>query len=132
MKSSITHLRELEEKLVEYLAGEGCSEDTIFDVRIVLHELIMNTLEHGFKGSSDGNIEVQVSVSKENGGKGIVDVVIEDDAPPIPKAVQELSPQQSRKGLLGGRGLKLVKTFAGDVKFERTPNGNRTSFQIEF
>jgi anti-sigma regulatory factor (Ser/Thr protein kinase) len=112
---------------VERLAAEhGTSEEKVFAINICLEEALSNVIRHGYKGEPDHSLTVDFSASADGG----LVFTIEDSAPlfnacafrerPAPASPDEIKP--------GGQGIPLMRKFAGSLRWEPLPHGNRLTF----
>jgi two-component sensor histidine kinase/ligand-binding sensor domain-containing protein len=94
---------------------------SIFNLGIVINELITNTMKHAFIGKESGKIISSLSVDQ-----GHVVVTIQDNGVEIPESVSFENPSN-------GFGFKLVsmlvKQLDGSIQIER---GEGTKFTIKF
>lgn len=110
---------------VEALAAKhGILGETRFAIDLCLEEALSNIIRHGYQGEPGHAIEVTFIAGA---GGGLV-FTVEDHAPPFapgedeepfnaPASIEELQP--------GGRGIQLMRRFAGSLKWERLADGNR-------
>jgi serine/threonine-protein kinase RsbW len=111
---------------VESLAAEhAIPPNSEFAIQLCLEEALSNIIRHGYYGEPDHFLTVEFRP-----GATEIHFVIEDQAPPfdplaadaarehpIPASIDEIP--------LGGRGIRLMRKFAGSVSYERLPFGNR-------
>ncbi len=94
---------------------------TIFDLGIIINELITNTMKHAFVGKEQGKISASLTVDE-----GHATIAIQDDGIELPESVSFENPA-------AGFGFKLVsmlvKQLDGNIQIER---GNGTKFTIKF
>ncbi len=97
------------------------SAKTIFDLGIIVNELITNTMKHAFVGKELGKINVTLSVDQ-----GHAIMTIQDDGTELPESVSLENPA-------AGFGFKLVsmlvKQLDGSIQIERSEG---TKFTIKF
>lgn len=111
---------------VEALVAEySIPADTQFAIHLSLEEAVSNIIRHGYANAADQPITVECAFAP-----GTLAFLIEDralafnplqasgaDSRPAPASIDELP--------LGGRGIGLMKKFAGSLAYERLPGGNR-------
>ncbi len=94
---------------------------TIFDLGIIINELITNTMKHAFVGKVSGKILASLSVDQ-----GHAIFTIQDDGTELPESVSFENPSN-------GFGFKLVSMLVnrhdGSIETER---GEGTKFTIKF
>jgi anti-sigma regulatory factor (Ser/Thr protein kinase) len=116
---------------VESLAAEhAIPADTQFAIQLCLEEALSNIIRHGYREEPDHSIRVEFSA-----GGGQVTFVIEDQAPPFnplaPDSTRELPVPSSIDQIpLGGRGISLMRKFAGSLAYERLAGGNSLTMRF--
>lgn len=112
---------------VEALAGEySIPAETTFAIHLCLEEAVSNVVRHGYRGLPDYTLTVSCASPAER----VLEFTVDDQAPPFdpladsdlanapaPSPIDELRP--------GGRGVRLLKTFAGTLAYQPTASGNR-------
>ena len=97
------------------------SAKTIFDLGIIINELITNTMKHAFVGKEQGKISASLSADE-----GHATITIQDDGIELPESVSFENPA-------AGFGFKLVSMLVnqldGSIQIDR---GNGTKFTIKF
>lgn len=98
------------------------------DVRLVLEELLVNTVRHGYPDGRDGSIEIALVVVDH-----IVEVVLRDDAAPFdpldhepPELPGDIADREP-----GGLGIHLARTIASDFHYARDAHGNRVVIRFD-
>ncbi len=121
---------------VEALATEhAIPADTQFAIRLCLEEALSNIIRHGYRGEPNHAITVDCMVDCTPGGAHELAFVVEDQAPPfdplapsaladapVPASIDELRP--------GGRGIRLLRGFAGSLAYQRLAGGNRLTIRF--
>jgi anti-sigma regulatory factor (Ser/Thr protein kinase) len=100
--------------------------DTLFGVHLCLEEAVSNVIRHGYEGQPGHSVTVDCSSPNEHE----VVFTIEDQAPPfdpVSGSLIEEQPASSPMDYLrpGGRGILLMRKFAGTLNYERIAGGNR-------
>lgn len=112
---------------VEALAVEfALPEETVYAIHLCLEEALANIVRHGYRGEPGHPLSIEFRRAEN----GALQFVIEDEAPhfappdqdqPLPAAppdaIGEIEP--------GGQGLRLMRRFAGSLRWEPLPHGNR-------
>jgi len=97
------------------------SAKNIFDLGIIINELITNTMKYAFVSRESGKIKISLSTGKEQ-----AILMIQNDGIPLPESVSFENPA-------GGFGFKLVALLVnqlnGNIQIER---GEGTKFIIKF
>ncbi len=96
-------------------------EDTIGQMQIAVIEACINAIEHG-KGMDD---TIAVTIVSE---RGRLEVSIEHAGPEfiVQETREPASERDAGKEPVRGWGIKLMKRFADEVRFERTVRGTKT------
>jgi serine/threonine-protein kinase RsbW len=90
---------------------------------IAVGEVLQNIVRHGFGGgNSRGNIHMEISIAK-----GVLVVLIEDNAPPSLPSGWSSSQRPAEDG---GVGLAIVNHIAAEVEFAPTATGNRARLRF--
>jgi anti-sigma regulatory factor (Ser/Thr protein kinase) len=107
----------------------GASERTVFRTRLCIAELAANVLEHGVASSAEAYIAVTlihiddgIVVEFRDSGRPF-DPTIETAAAPIAASIESAS--------TGGRGLMLVRAYAGDIAYSHDGACNRITLKIK-
>ena len=120
---------------IEALAAEyAVPAETQFAIQLCLEEALSNIVRHGYRGQPDQPITVEYTTPTVGGsmpaGTQKLVFTVEDRAPAFdplsPSAVEE-APAPTLIGQLqdGGRGIRLMRKFAGSLTYQRLPGGNR-------
>jgi serine/threonine-protein kinase RsbW len=111
---------------VEALVAEySIPADAAFAVHLCLEEAISNVIRHGYGGEPSHTLTVDCASPEAHH----VVFTIEDQAPPfdpISASLIEDEPASSQADYLrpGGRGILLLRKFAGTLAYERLAGGN--------
>ena len=112
---------------VDALGGEyAVSAETLFAIHLCLEEALSNIIRHGYLTHTDKPITIEC---KATAPRNLV-FTIEDQAPPFdpvaPASAEGAPPPSSIDELkVGGHGINLLRRFAGSLRYERLPDGNR-------
>ena len=98
------------------------------DVRLVLEELLVNTVRNGYPDGSHGTIEIKLEACTE-----VVRLELRDDAQPFnplehdpPDLPGDLADRE-----IGGLGLHLARSIATDFEYARDAHGNRVVIRFD-
>jgi serine/threonine-protein kinase RsbW len=97
---------------------------TLYAIHLCLEEAISNVIRHGYQGRPGPPITVEFASRA-----GAVQFTVEDQAPPFdplahPEAVPVPTPASPDEFPLGGRGISLMRKFAGSLIYKRLAAGN--------
>jgi serine/threonine-protein kinase RsbW len=92
------------------------------DVRLVLEELLVNTVRHGYPDGREGCIDITLEVTTD-----MVRLELRDDALPFDPLDQDPPhlPGDIARRDIGGLGLHLARNIATDINYARDAHGNR-------
>jgi serine/threonine-protein kinase RsbW len=92
-------------------------------VQVALDEMLSNTVRHGYRNCGEGH-EIEVRFQLE---EGVLEVTIEDDAPPFdPLAAPLPVPTEGLPSpRAGGLGILLTRRLMDEVEYERAKDRNR-------
>jgi anti-sigma regulatory factor (Ser/Thr protein kinase) len=98
------------------------------DVRLVLEELLVNTVRHGYPDGRDGSIEIHLEVKAD-----VVHLELRDDAMPFDPLQHEPPdlPGDIARRDIGGLGLHLARSIASDFHYARDAHGNRVVIRFD-
>ncbi len=106
-------------KIEKYIEDFDIDTKTLFNVGIIINEIITNSMKYAFTGREDGRLYISIS---QKDGKVIIE--IGDNGPGIPESIDIDS---------SGFGLQLVKLLTGQIggilKIERRQG---CKFTVEF
>lgn len=111
---------------IEYLASQYAIPANVqYAMNLCLEEVLSNIIRHGYGGKPDRPIVARYALAQD--GSSLI--VIDDEAPAFnPVTAVETPVGEILDGTrAGGLGLRLVRTFANSLHYERTPSGNRLS-----
>jgi serine/threonine-protein kinase RsbW len=101
------------------------SDETRYAIQLCLEEALANVVLHGYGNQPGHPIVIRSSLTD-----GWLLLAIEDEAatfaPVEPASASEVREPASLESIQpGGNGIKLMRKFAGSVKYEPVPKGNR-------
>lgn len=121
LSSSLPELARVSPWLSELATDYDISGETRFAIELCLEEVLSNVVRHGYRGELGHAMTIDCSIDD-----GRVVFVVEDHAPPFePTEPGEAEIQHLNTITPGGQGIRLLYRFAGSVKYERLPGGNR-------
>ena len=117
LESEPNQCAELVRELLELLESENWSKDDIFGIRMAVEEAVMNAIKHGNAADRDKKVHVKLRLEKDrfyarisDQGKGFCP----DDVPD--------PPADSNLEKTSGRGVKLMKAFVDECRFNSCGN----------
>lgn len=107
----------LRQFIVDFAAGCGFDDETLFNIKVAVAEAIANAVEHGSPKGNQNNIYTSCKCSEN-------DFVIEIRD----EGCFELNDQRVDEDLsIRGRGILLMLSLMDKVTFDETPNGTLVS-----
>jgi serine/threonine-protein kinase RsbW len=110
---------EARRRLKGWMAEAGLPQDTMDDARLVLSELVANSVRHA-RPLSDGNI----LIGWERDADDVVITVTDGGGPTVPRQVHATS------SALAGRGMTIVEALASRWWTERSPTRQTVHVQL--
>ena len=102
------------------LSENGVSPDTTSDLALAATEVCTNIVRHGYGERSNGDIELELSISGAE-----IRLTIVDTAPPF--SPDQFTPPVPGEARMGGYGLYLIHSLMDEVSHQNMGrNGNRT------
>lgn len=120
LRGGTSALREAQLAAADFLRGCGAGPRTAARAELLLEELALNTLRHGFKAG--GTPELVVTAWHDGARCGLD---LEDRGVPFDptKAAQPSKPGRLQEAPIGGLGVPLVQRIAAELAYERTADG---------
>ena len=110
----------VEQLLVFFQENLVLSEEVIFDIKVILNELIVNAIIHGDRQDNNKQVFIKAGICSEDK----IYIIIEDEGEGIAD-YKEMCSSDDDAVLLDerGRGLKIVSCLCSSVK--RNKKGNK-------
>jgi anti-sigma regulatory factor (Ser/Thr protein kinase) len=114
--------------VAEVASQWGESERTVFRTRLCIAELAANVLEHGVARASEDCI----AVTLRHLGDGIA-VEFQDSRRAFDPTAELVAPDGAsiESASVGGRGLLLLRAYAGDIAYHNDGARNRVTLKIK-
>ena len=106
----------------------GLGREDMLRLILLVEELFTNTVTHGHGGDSEAPVQLRLTVTP-----GRIALTYEDTAPPHdPFAAARSSPPRGgvEERPVGGLGLRLVESLAGELRYVRDGDHNRISLVV--
>lgn len=102
-------------------------EHAQYALRLVLEEMLSNTIKYGYSNSAPRTISIRITVNSQH-----IQIVLVDDANPFDPTDQPRPDIASRieAGGEGGFGLELVRQSCSSMTYQRAQNQNRLTLEI--
>ncbi len=122
LSNQLAELDRLAEEVESFGERNAFPRKVIYQVRLVLDELLTNVISYGFSDGQKHEIEIRMRLEDSR-----LHLCIEDDATafdPLQAAEPDLrSPAEDRA--IGGLGIHLVRKLMDSVRYERRDGKNR-------
>jgi serine/threonine-protein kinase RsbW len=105
----------------------GVDQKTIFGARLCVAELFANAIEHG--GAKSGHDRIIVTLTRRGDGLGIE---FQDSGAPFDPTAFTLAekPDSIDAVAIDGRGLMLIRAYAGEFAYRHDGTYNRITLNI--
>jgi len=121
LTNKLAELETLMSGVTAWCQQRSLSEETVYEVNLVVDEVVSNIIRHGFKDGQEHTIRFGISLDKDD-----VVISVEDEGlhfnpliippPDISRPIQERQP--------GGLGIFLVKKLTDDIRYRREGDTN--------
>ncbi|MBB3227456.1 serine/threonine-protein kinase RsbW [Luteibacter sp. Sphag1AF] len=99
------------------------------DIRLVLEELMVNTVRHGYPDGREGSIVIHLDISPPR-----VKVELRDDAmpfDPLSTEAPDLPGDLAWRETVGGLGVHLARSIASDIQYARDGDRNHVTLLFD-
>lgn len=121
LDNRLSELDKLADEVERFGEANGFSSRTIYQIRLVLDELLTNVISYGYRDQDRHEIGVGMRLAD-----GLLTIRLEDDATPfnpVEAGQPDLEcPVEDRR--IGGLGIHLVKKIMDQVEYERKEGKN--------
>lgn len=122
LRNELSEIQKLRRELESFSQTCGLTPNTLFDLNLILEEIVANVISYAYNDARQHKIVVQADLKD-----GELTLEVEDDGKPfnplqVPPPDLE-SPLERRT--VGGLGLHLVRGFTNSVKYGREKEKNR-------
>jgi len=112
-----------DQKIKALAQRQDWREDLVFKAKLVVEELVLNIIDHGYKNDESRKIEVQLHY-----GEDALTIDIIDEASAFDPLTEAAAPNTSAgidERPVGGLGVHLAKEMMDEVSYAREGNRNR-------
>ncbi|MCI6609633.1 MAG: ATP-binding protein [Ezakiella sp.] len=108
VNTDIDRIKEFNKNLVSVISEYISDEDTIFDVKLILDELTINSALHGNRLDPSKLITVQMKI-----GDSKLKIVVADQGNGV---LADMPIRKNNKEFVGGRGLSIVDALVDELE----------------
>jgi len=121
LKNDLIEIERLADCVLSFGKEHGLSDDAVWEIRLVLEEVVTNIISYGYEDGSAHEIDVSIVNEEEE-----IAVIIRDDARPFnlldhPRPDFEISLED--RGI-GGMGIHMVREIMDEINYKREDGGN--------
>jgi phosphoserine phosphatase RsbU/P len=100
------------------------------DMRLVLEELMVNTVEYGYPDGRPGRIRILLQPQPD----AVAVELIDDGGPfdPLQSATPDLTGDLADREQVGGLGIHLARTMASEMRYTRDADGNHLLLRFTY
>ena len=122
IKSNLNALQETTDTILESCQILGYDREFTGDVKLILEEIIVNIIKHGYDNSPEKPIQLTVEMEA-----GQWMMTVQDEGKPFnPLDYDNLNKGKSLDEMtIGGQGIHLVKQIADRIDYKRTFDKNQ-------
>lgn len=122
LRNDLSEFQKLRQELESFRQSCGLSEKTLFELNLILEEIVANVISYAFGDIRQHEILIQVNLTD-----GELTLEVEDDGKPfnplqVPSPDMD-GPLEGRK--IGGLGLYLVRELTNSIHYRREDEKNR-------
>ena len=127
IESNFAELQKLLDEITSELKKIGLAPESIRKIKLIIEELLTNTIKYGDTNEGKGLIELNIFLNRKS-----LRMELCDDAKPFdPIEYKSNSPSGSIENLkIGGLGLIIVKKSCRRMKYERYGDKNLLSLTV--
>ena len=119
VSSALQNLSQIGDFVAERARLSGMDENRVFDVQMAVDEACSNTIQHGYEGRDDGQIQICCFVEDSEFVVRITDQGLPFDPGDV-STPNVLGPIEDRE--VGGLGLFFIRELMDEVAFRTDPD----------
>ncbi len=121
LKNEISEIERLSESVEKFGQDHNLPSRVLFDMTLVLEEIVTNVISYGFVGNGEHHIVVRLSLNQ-----GVLTAAVEDDGRPFNPLEAPVSGTDAplEKGPMGGFGIHIVRKAMDEIEYRRENNRN--------
>lgn len=111
VQSDLSLVKKFVESILEKLDDMIDNKDTIFDVRLIINELIINGIFHGNKYEESKEVKIGIEIKNDK-----IVILVEDEGEGIECNIESYNPMELK---CRGRGLVLVEGLSDELILDK-------------
>jgi anti-sigma regulatory factor (Ser/Thr protein kinase) len=126
-RSNLNELQKITQTILESCQQFTYSDEFKFDIRLVLEEIIVNLIKHGYGNNHTNLIDLKIDFNTAEWK-----MTVEDKGKPFnPLKFKRLSGNHSFSDMdIGGQGINIVKRISQKIEYKRLINKNRLTVTL--
>ncbi len=126
IENDLAQLAVVRDQVESFAKRENLSRDVIFAAKLVLEELLTNTISYGYSDKSVQLIEIRLEVR----GDQLIISTVDDGLAFDPRTAKEPNIESSLKDrAIGGLGVHLVKNLMDRVEYRHKDGKNHVTLR---
>ncbi len=126
IENDLAQLAVVKDQVDSFAKRENLSRDVVFAAKLVLEELLTNTISYGYDDKSVHFIEIRLAVR----GDQLIIGTVDDGLAFDPRTAKEPNIESSLKDrAIGGLGVHLVKTLMDRVEYWHKDGKNHVTLR---
>ena len=121
LKNKFSEIERIATVVSEFGQRNDLPDEVIYDIRLVLEEIVSNIIKYGYKDNDDHQIDIQINLESS-----VLTLEIKDDGNPFDplevKNDEVEKPWDERE--TGGMGIYIVKNLMDKAEYHRVENNN--------
>lgn len=121
LKNDLIEIERLADRVRDFGRENRLSEDLVWEIRLVLEEIVTNIISYGYEDRADHAIDVNIVNSEQD-----IIIRVRDDARPfnpLDQTVPDLERPLEERGD-GGMGIHIVREIMDEIDYKREDDGN--------
>ncbi len=121
LKNDLIEIERLADRVRDFGRENRLSEDLVWEIRLVLEEIVTNIISYGYEDRADHAIDVNIVNSEQD-----ITLRVRDDARPfnpLDQTVPDLERPLEERGD-GGMGIHIVREIMDEIDYKREDDGN--------
>jgi serine/threonine-protein kinase RsbW len=121
LKNDFAEIPPAADAVAHFLAGQGASQETLYFARLVIEELVSNTIKYGYDDTCAHQIHIDAGIKD-----GTLALEVSDDGRPFSPldAPEPAAHLPAHERPIGGLGLHFIRSLSDSFHYERRDERN--------